>query len=318
MPVWRAPHRAPVLLLLLLLLLPGCGGEWMAMPAGRSAVLDRPAAPGPAPVIVLLHGAALSGGMTRDMLDLPALAREAGFAVAFPNSSGPFWNDDALRTRLPGLLSARDDIGFLDALLDRLVAEGIADPARIHLAGISNGAMMAQRYACLRAERIASLMVFKATLPVAPSCAPARPLPVLLAAGTDDPIVGWDGQVGFRPLIEVERRLTVPATFGFWREANGCTGVAPPVELPRRGGADAPYVLLHRASGCAPGATTLLFEMRGVGHRLPGQGDPVVMRLFGPTTLDLEASMMMLAFARDPGELAAIGQPTDARPGGRP
>jgi polyhydroxybutyrate depolymerase len=294
----RAFRRAP---LLLLLLLAACGGERLEMPGGRSAVLDRATTPGPAPIIVVLHGAALSGGMTRDMLDLSKLAGEAGFAVVFPNSSGPFWNDEALRARRPGLLSARDDIGFLDALLDRLVAEGVADPARIHLAGISNGAMMALRYACERRDRIASLVLFKATLPQAPPCAPSRPLPVLLAAGTDDPIVGWDGAVGFAPLIEVERRHSVPETFAFWRAANGCTGLAAPLDLPRRGAPDAPFVILHRATGCAPGATTLLYEMRGVGHRLPGQGEWLLMRLFGPTTMDVEASALMLAFARNPG-----------------
>jgi polyhydroxybutyrate depolymerase len=298
----RAPRRAPILLLLLLA---GCGGEWIEMPAGRSAVLDRAPAPGPAPIIVVLHGAALSGSTTRDMLDLPAMAREAGYAVVFPNAAGPFWNDEALRARLPGLLSATDDIGFLDALLDRLIADGIADPARIHLAGISNGAMMALRYACARTGRIASLVLFKATLPFAPPCAPSRPLPVLLAAGTDDPMVGWDGTVGFAPMIEVERRNSVPETFAFWRAANRCAGVAAPEELPRGAGTEAPFVVLHRATGCAPGATTLLYEMRGVGHRLPGQGDWLLMRLFGPTTMDVEASALMLAFARDPGEAPA-------------
>jgi hypothetical protein len=35
-----------------------------------------------------------------------------------------------------------DDVGFISALIDRLVAQGRADPNRIYVTGMSNGAMM--------------------------------------------------------------------------------------------------------------------------------------------------------------------------------
>ena len=45
---------------------------------------------------------------------------------------------------------------------------------------------------------------------------PARPLPVLMVAGTADPVVRWTGEVellgGFATL---QRRMSVPASFGF-------------------------------------------------------------------------------------------------------
>ncbi|WP_270937066.1 alpha/beta hydrolase family esterase, partial [Falsiroseomonas oryzae] len=211
----------------LCLLLAACGGEALRLPGDRFAVLDRAAARGPAPTIVVLHAAAVSGHGTRDLLRLPALAREAGFAVVFPDAAGIFWNDDALANRAPGVLSAADDVAFLDALLDRLVAQGIADPARIHLAGISNGGMMALRYACLRGGRLASLVLFHATHPAeGPPCAPPRPLPVLVLAGTEDPVLRWDGTVGLGGLVQADRRLSVPRSFAAWRAANGCTGLA--------------------------------------------------------------------------------------------
>ncbi len=310
----RAPCRA--LLCAALLLLGACADERLRLAGGRSAVLDRAAAPGPAPIILLLHGAALSGAATRAMLRLGPLARQAGFAIAYPDAAGPFWNDGAMALRLPGLLSAGDDVGFLDALLDRLIAEGIADPARIHLAGISNGGMMALRYACLRAERLASLAVFKATLPAAPPCAPARPLPVLIAAGTEDPIIRWDGAVTLGGAWVIERRLAVAEGFALWHAANGCTGLAPAEVLPRRGAEDAPRLRLTRASGCRDGVATLLYAMEGAGHRLPGADEWAIMRIFGRTSPDAEASEMMLGFARDAD--AARGRPrAPAGMGGR-
>jgi len=268
------------------------------LPGYRSALVER--VPGPAPTLIVLHGAALGAAETRDMLRLTEAARTAGVAVIYPDAAGPFWNDEALALRAPGLLSAADDVGFLDALLDRLVAERIADPARIHLAGISNGGMMALSYACRRAGRIASLALLQATQPAEPPCAPSRPLPVLIAAGTEDPVVRWDGTVLFGPFIEVERRLSVPQGFAAWRAANGCTGLAPPVTLPRRGAADEPAILLHRATGCWGGVATLLYEIRGGGHRLPGRDDWPLLRLFGRATPDLEVGELLLGFALDP------------------
>ncbi|WP_270939193.1 hypothetical protein, partial [Falsiroseomonas oryzae] len=80
--------------------------------------------------------------------------------------------------------------------------------------------------------------------------------------------------------------------------------------LPRRGRAAAPGVLVHRATGCRDGAATLLYEVRGGGHRLPGHDGWPLMALLGPTTLDADASELMLGFARDPR--AAPGLPGQA------
>ncbi|MGG5820129.1 alpha/beta hydrolase family esterase [Falsiroseomonas sp. HW251] len=294
------------------LLLAGCGGDRLTLPDGRSAVLDRPADT-PAPTLVVLHGAGLGGQEMRGMLHLPERARAAGFAVVYPDAGGPFWNDGTMALRMPGLLSAADDIGFLDALLDRLVAERIADPARIHLAGLSSGGMLALRYACLRAGRLASLLVIAATQAAEP-CAPARPLPVLIAAGTDDPVVRWDGGVMFGPFGELERRMAVPEGFAYWRRANGCAGLAAPVALPRLGAAWEPDVLVQRATGCRAEVATLLYEIRGGGHRLPGRDDWPLLLLYGRATPDIEAGAMMLDFARDPRSAPGLGALRDARP----
>jgi polyhydroxybutyrate depolymerase len=265
----------------------------------RPIVLDRPAdAAQPAPMIVVLHGAALDGPSMRGLLDgLPEAAREAGAAVAFPSSYGPIWNDGALARSLPGFLSARDDMGFLDTLLDTLIERGIADPARIHLVGISNGGMMAFAYACNRAERVASLIVFKATMAsdAEATCTPSRPLPVLLAAGTEDAIVRWDGSIVLGGLVSLAPRLPVERGFAFWLARNGCAGEEEPRLLPRQGRDDAPRVERRSGHGCA--AETLLYAILGGGHRLPGGEDFFLFSLLGPATPDADAVALILGFA---------------------
>ena len=265
----------------------------------RGAILDRPPrAVVPAPLLIVLHGAMLDGAAMRGLTDLPAAAIAAGAAIVFPDSYGPVWRDGALSAALPGAASAPDDVGFIDALADRLVSMRVADPARIHLVGISNGGMMAFAYACRRAERLASLVVFKATMAAdaLASCRPGRPLPVLMAAGTADRIVRWDGQLVLLGLIALPRRLSVMDGFFLWLSLNRCHGVQGPVTLPRRGAENAPHVERRTGIGCAGGADTVLDAIVGGGHRLPGGENSVLFRLLGRATPDEDATRMVLDF----------------------
>jgi polyhydroxybutyrate depolymerase len=264
----------------------------------RVALIERPDAPGqgPRPLIVVLHGAMLNGSLMRDFIRLSEAATAAGAVLAFPDSDGPLWNEGALAATYQNPLGWADDVGFLDTLLDRLVAARIADPARINVVGISNGGMMAHHYACRRAERLASVIIFKATIPAdaAATCHPSRPVPVLMALGTADPIVRWDGRVVVAGLIEVQRRLSGPDGFALWRTLNRCAWAAAPVVLPHRGAPDDPWVRRHDGVACA--APTVLYEIVGGGHRLPGGEASLLMRALGRATPDADAPAMVLAF----------------------
>lgn len=307
--------RTAAALAVLLSLLPGCGGGTRVSVIDRDGferrvAVDRPEArpaAGPRPLLVVLHAGLFSGALTRDELaPLSARAREAGVALAFPDSQSLFWNDGSLSLALPRAFApGGDDFGFLDALIAALVADGTADPGAIHLAGISNGGMMALRYACARADRLASVAVFLATLPpeAERDCRPARPLPVLMVAGTADPLVRWTGEVSLPGSgAALQQRLSVPETFGFWRRANRCAGgVAPARPLPRRGGGTQPSVVLHEALGCAGGVRTALYEVREGGHRLTAGDDWTLLRLFGRASPDIEPGALLLEFVLEAG-----------------
>jgi polyhydroxybutyrate depolymerase len=306
-----------------LLLLPACDGGGARLSVvvhgvERQATVDRPArsaAGARRPLLVVLHAGLLSGASTRGELEpLPAMARHAGVALAFPDAGGLFWNDGSLSRVLPRALSsaaAGDDLAFLDALIAALVADGTADPAAVHLAGVSNGGMMALRYACSRSDRLASVAVFLATMPLEDDqpCRPARPLPVLMVAGTADPVVRWTGEVALGGAATLQRRMSVPETFDFWRRANRCAGGPAPVRpLPRRGHGSQPGVLVHAASGCAGGVSTVLYEVRGGGHRLSAGDDWTLLRLLGRATPDLDPGALLLEFVLDPGRVPGLGQ----------
>ncbi|WP_343897763.1 alpha/beta hydrolase family esterase [Craurococcus roseus] len=309
-------------MLAILPLLPACDGSGARLSLvgrdgiERRATVDRPAAPpaaaGPRPLIVVLHAGLLSGAQTRDELEpLPAMARQAGVALAFPDAQSLFWNDGSLSRALPPALSPTgDDLAFLDALIAALVADGTADPAAVHIAGVSNGGMMALRYACARADRLASVAVFMATMPLGAErgCRPARPLPVLMVAGTADPLVRWTGEVNLGGIVGLERRMSVPASFEFWRRANRCAGTAPARPLPRRGLGTQPDALVHAATGCAGGVQTLLYEVRGGGHRLTAGDDWTLLRLLGRATPDIDPGVLLLDFVLEPSRVPGLGR----------
>lgn len=305
------------LLVAALLLLSACdeGAQLSIVSHGveRLAWIDRPERPRVQrrPLLVVLHAAMFSGGLARDELELLDRARDAGVALAFPDAERLVWNDGSLSRSLPGALSsAADDVEFLDALIDRLIADGTADPAAIHLAGVSSGGMMALHYACARAQRLSSVAVFLATMPpdAERTCHPARPLNILMVAGTADPVVRWTGEVALGGLATLQQRLSVPDSFAFWRRVNHCADVAPARRLPRHGDDGDPDVLVHVALGCAGRVGTVLYEVRGGGHRVSVGDDWTLLRLLGRATPDFDPGALLLDFALDPASLSRPAQ----------
>jgi len=99
----------------------------------REAIVLR-AGPVPAPTVIVLHGATATADRTARSSGFAEAAAAHGFVAVFPQGINRQWNDGR-----EGRTAAVDDVGFLNQLLDELVGRGIADPARIFIAGISNG-----------------------------------------------------------------------------------------------------------------------------------------------------------------------------------
>ena len=112
------------------------GGEMTIDTAdGPRHALVIPAGNGPRPTVIVLHGALGTGAGTARTTGFAEAAAARGFTAVFPDGLGRQWNDG--RAGGPG---GPDDIGFIRALVKRLVAQGDADPQRIYLAGISMAA----------------------------------------------------------------------------------------------------------------------------------------------------------------------------------
>ena len=258
---------------------------WLYRPEG----LDKAK---PVPLLLVLHG---SGGSGEDMMTVTQrgferLAEKEKFLVVYPDALERRWND------LGGMA---DDVGFLIAIVDKLVAEGLADKNRVYATGISNGGMMAQRLACEQADRLAGIATVAGSLPtgLAATCKPARPLPVLVIHGSEDPIVPWSGGAvaGFEEFGNV---LSARDTAKFWAVANQCKDSGAILPEPDRDPQDGMRVRLEAFTGCPARAAVTLVAVEHGGHTWPGGYQYLPERFIGKTTKDIDANSVIWDFFR--------------------
>jgi len=157
--------------------------------------------------------------------------------------------------------------------------------------GLSNGGMLAYRYAAEGKARLAACAAVAGaigsrggageppwTMPV-----PRRPLPVLILHGDADPAVPYDG--GAPADRKSGRRYSpVSEAAAFWRAVNGC-GIEPRREDSIRGG-------MEQTWWTDPSGTreVRLCRLRGWGHEWPG----------GPFTATLPPAHPLHAFEAAP------------------
>src|SRR5579862_9508512 len=99
-----------------------------------------------APLVVMLHGGYGSGAQAEKDYGWDREAEAHRFIVAYPDGIGRSWN--AGMCCGPARSRAVDDVGFVTAMVHDIERTQNADPARVYVAGMSNGAMMAYRLAC--------------------------------------------------------------------------------------------------------------------------------------------------------------------------
>lgn len=166
--------------------------RWTITVAGRERTYWlAPGPAGPAPLLVVLHGLGLPVATMAKWTGLATRGPAAGFATVFPEGVEEMW-DDTGRGRRDGF----DDDAFARALVDHLATEGIADPRKLFLVGLSNGGFFAERLA--RAGIVQPrgiVLVVSTTRAVAHEDTPhpRTPTAVLCFAGTADRLVPYDG-----------------------------------------------------------------------------------------------------------------------------
>lgn len=241
----------------------------------RVHVPQRYVATSPAPLLLAFHGG--GGDMnymaTDQYYGLISKSESEGFVVVFPNGFSPFasgkfatWNAG---TCCAGARDNKvDDVGFVRAIIDRLVNQLSIDRNRIYATGMSNGGLMAYRLACEMAD------TFKAIASVAGtdntiSCRPKNPISILHIHAKDDDHVLFDGGAGKRAWnrSKVTNFNSVAATIAKWVGLNGCD------PMPRRV-LETTGAFCDSYSKCRGNVSVQLCVTETGGHSWPGGVKP--------------------------------------------
>ena len=255
----------------------------------RYLVRRPPGAPAARPLFLVLHGGGGNPAQTARSSGWNAIADRESLLVVYPEGLDGHWNDGRGVDLTPRRGTAGvDDVGFISALLDTLVASGAADARRLYVTGASNGGMMTFRLALEIGDRLAAAAPIIANLPAKLARAtPVAPVPLLVINGTRDPLVPWNGGEVRGPLGARGRGvvLSTSETMAFWARAHGASATPRVEPLPDESADD----------GCRPERWTygrgdvVLVALHGGGHHPPGrQGN--ALRMLGVKCRDVEAS----------------------------
>ena len=146
-------------------------------------------------LVFFLHGYQGDARAYQSFLGLDAVADEHNFIVCYPQGSNdfqgtPHWNA-GLR------ISNVDDVGFLVALANKIVADNNLDPSRVFTSGLSNGGFMSYTLMCEAPETFRAMASIIGTMSgdTYNTCPYDRPKPILQLSGLDDKIVPIDGSM---------------------------------------------------------------------------------------------------------------------------
>jgi len=263
---------------------------------GPRHALVVPAGAGPRPTVIVLHGALGTGDGTARSSGFAEAAARRGFNAVFPDGLRRQWHDG--RT---GGAPGPDDIGFLKALVARLIADQVALPGRIYLAGISNGGIMSFTMACKAGDLFAGIGTVIASMPAGIEPCSLPPVPLVMINSVADPMVpfaggevGLDGGTGMAGLSKGRGQVWgAERTADLFARRNGC-GRALTRPIAHRDPADRTSAARIDWTGCRVGTSVTLYRIEGGGHALPGR-PPWLPRLLGAANQDIDGADAILS-----------------------
>jgi polyhydroxybutyrate depolymerase len=252
---------------------------------------------GPAPLILAVHGVFETGhGMRRvSQKRLETLADRYGYVIAYPWAYQMVW-DVGAGLGESQIWPPRDDLSYLNKVIDEAKARAEIDPRRIFAVGFSQGGLMSFELACTQPGLLRAIGVVGMELPEAliDDCATALPAGVFIAHGTADPIVPFlGGNIPSGPFDEMAI-LSFDKTLAYLTAHKGCG--APSGEWTYDSREDGTSVERQLWLGCRVGAVEA-YRIHGGGHRWPGDApySPVGLAI-GPATQEIDGAAAAFSF----------------------
>lgn len=269
-----------------------------------------------APVVINFHAAQGTASGQRIQSRMNEVADAHGFLVVYPEGIDGTFNVGT------GYGMARaanvDDLGFTEALIQELVHKFGADPNRIYLTGLGNGAMLCYHVASKLPYRIAAIAPVGGGLPTQGEFEPTwaksvpafdlpplaqvsysfaqvlvsepAPVPLIHFHGMKDPCVPLDGGIGVNDFQQVNHR-SLRDTIDRWIERNRCSAKAIETGEEKMFGRRR-----YAPKADEKGAPIVVYTLREGGHTWPGGIDLNAGVKTGPLVETVDASTLMWQF----------------------
>ena len=208
------------------------------------------------PLLVILHGRAITPQQEEIRTDFLALAQQGKAVLVYPVGYRQSWNAGGDCCGDAGTAHV-DDSAFLAALSGDVASHFSIDPSRVYLVGYSNGARMAFTEVCAHPSLFAAFAVY-AAVPTQTCTDGSIPVPAWIGAGTADPELSTTNPA--RTTTQV-----IESVVATWRARDGCgttpaSTTIPPARLTLwancRGGSAVESVLYSGVNHYWPRATT--------------------------------------------------------------
>jgi polyhydroxybutyrate depolymerase len=231
-------------------------------------------------------------------------SEKEGFLIVFPNAMSPnpsqpssfarnpqLWNDGSGRF-YPGQKTP-DDVAFINAMLNDLLARLTIDARRIFATGFSNGASMSFRVGAELSKRIAAIA------PVAGACwleplLLERPVPMCYITGKADPLNPIEGGVpklatGASEKVRSKPKPPVRDSILNWAKALGCP-LTPASTSEANGVRTETYGPGHE------GTEVIYITVDGLGHTWAGGKSLLPESMVGMTSDKIKATDVIWEF----------------------
>jgi polyhydroxybutyrate depolymerase len=228
----------------------------------------------PAPLVLALHGyrkPAETDGLYANPQSLawPELQKLTDVdeaIVLYPLAYKGQWAlfDGLPNTETPDGIPVHDE-GFLLDLVGSFVAKGAADPARLYITGVSDGAIMTYRMICVSDTPFAAAaaLIGSAYGGHIEDCHPEVPPALMHVHGTDDRVLPYEGWI-----FPSGREASVPEVMEHFRRLHGCTGQEGQM-LEDLDPEDGSTVGEMTWTGCKRSGAVKRYKVIGGGHDVP-------------------------------------------------
>jgi polyhydroxybutyrate depolymerase len=256
------------------------------------------------PVVLNFHGGGSNAEVVKVYTRMDRAADRDGYIAVYPNGSSGLGNRfltwNAGNCCGPAASLQIDDVGFVHALLDDLPRRTPIDTSRIYVTGLSNGSMMAYRFAAEAASRVAAVAGVAGAMSLQ-NFKPSRSMPVLHIHSTHDHIARFDGGLGPPPAVADTRMFHAPVEemLRRWLDHNACP-LKPDIADAiggQPGTADEGHSAIRRVySPCRDGVEVVLLQISGAGHVWPGGVRDYMPQLLGTGTAVIDANTEIWKF----------------------